>query len=902
MFWARAAGAPTESENQYAITQAPRSAGLTSEPPSGTIAARKECRAAMTTPARRQYLRIKKQHPDEVLLFRMGDFYETFDDDARLVARELEIALTSREMGRGQRIPLAGIPYHALEPYLARLVKKGYRVAICEQTSDPAESRGLVERQVVRVVTPGTVIEDAILEQKANNYLAAVIVEGDQAGLAYVDITTSEFATTQIGLQQLPFELGRLAPSELLVSEADEEPLSSDGAMVTHLPPDSFHHQWARESLLDHFGVASLEAFGCEYLPLATRSAGAVIDYLGRNQRAALSQVSVLRTYSTESYMVLDPQTRRNLELFEGGRWAAEASSLLAVLDRTRTPMGGRLLRRWLGQPLLAVDRLAERQEAVAWFKRSDLRRERVLVPLEAVSDIERLINRVRGLSATPRDLAGLSHSLKAAPQIRAVLEEDDDAHRVASLAGNIASHEEVVSLIDQAIADDPPVSIGAGQVIRDGFSSELDELRSAAQNAQRYIAGLEQSERNRTGIKSLKVGYNRVFGYYIEVTKPNLSQVPEDYVRRQTLVSAERFITPDMKEHESLILNAQERMEELESSLFRQVCSQIGESAAPIMETAGAIARTDALCSLGEVASRYGYVRPELNEGDLVDIRQGRHPVVERMLPAGAFVPNDTRLSSSEEQLIVLTGPNMAGKSTYIRQVALIVLMAQTGSFVPAESAKIGVVDRIFTRIGLQDDLAVGQSTFMVEMVETASILNHATERSLIVLDEIGRGTSTYDGLAIARATAEYLHSHPNLGCKTLFATHYHELTELAAYLPRVRNYNVAVSEERGEVVFLRRIVPGGADRSYGVHVARLAGLPGSVVNRAWDILSELEGTGGPHDGRKPDKGRPPEQLPLLGPDPAVIEELLSYDIASLTPLEAITRLYELQEKARSS
>ena len=856
----------------------------------------------MTTPARRQYLRIKKEHPDEVLLFRMGDFYETFDDDARLVARELEIALTSREMGRGQRVPLAGIPYHALEPYLARLVKKGYRVAICEQTSDPAESRGLVERQVVRVVTPGTVIEDAILEQKANNYLAAVIVEGDQAGLAYVDITTSEFATTQIGFQQLPFELGRLAPSELLVSEADEEPPSSDGAMVTPLPPDSFHNQWARESLLDHFRVASLEAFGCEYLPLATRSAGAVIDYLGRNQRAALSQITVLRTYSTESYMVLDPQTRRNLELFEGGRWAAEASSLLAVLDRTRTPMGGRLLRRWLGQPLLAVDRLVERQGAVAWFKRSDLRRERVLVPLEAVSDIERLINRVRGLSATPRDLAGLAHSLKAAPQIRAVLEEDDDAHQVESLARNIASHEEVVNLIEQAIADDPPVSIGTGQVIRDGFSSDLDELRSAAQNAQRYIAGLEQSERKRTGIKSLKVGYNRVFGYYIEVTKPNLSQVPEDYVRRQTLVSAERFITPDMKEHESLILNAQERMEELEASLFRQVCSQIGESAAPILETAGAIARTDALCSLGEVASRYGYIRPELNEGDLVDIRQGRHPVVERMLPAGAFVPNDTRLSSSEEQLIVLTGPNMAGKSTYIRQVALIVLMAQIGSFVPAESAKIGVVDRIFTRIGLQDDLAVGQSTFMVEMVETASILNHATERSLIILDEIGRGTSTYDGLAIARATAEYLHSHPNLGCKTLFATHYHELTELAAYLPRVRNYNVAVSEERGEVVFLRRIAPGGADKSYGVHVARLAGLPGSVVNRAWDILSELEGTGGSHDGRETDRGRPPEQLPLLGPDPAVIEELLSYDIASLTPLEAITKLYELQEKARSS
>ncbi|MDA1348184.1 MAG: DNA mismatch repair protein MutS [Chloroflexi bacterium] len=860
----------------------------------------------MTTPARRQYLRIKGEHPDEVLLFRIGDFYETFDDDARLVARELEIALTSREMGRGQRVPLAGIPYHALEPYLARLVKKGYRVAICEQTSDPAESKGLVDRAVVRVVTPGTVIEDSILEQKSNNYLAAVAIDGDQAGLAYVDITTSEFLTTQIDLQRLSMELSRLAPAEVLVSEADDGVPSPEGAMITPLPPDSFHREWARETLLDHFAVASLEAFGCEHLPLASQSAGAIVDYLRRNQKSALTQITSLRTYSTESYMVLDPQTRRNLDLFAGGRWASSGSSLLTVLDRTKTPMGGRLLRKWLGQPLLSVEQLTERQDAVAWFRRSDLRRERVLVHLEAISDIERLINRIRGLNAAPRDLVGLAQSLEAAPQVKGILQEDDDSAQVASIASEIWDNQEVVQLVRSAIANNPPISVGSGQVIKEGFSSELDELRLSARDAQGYIAGLEQSERERTGIKSLKVGYNKVFGYYIEVTKTNVAQVPEDYMRRQTLVGAERYITPDMKEHESLILNAQERIDEIEGSLFRRVCGQVGESSSAIMTTARAIARTDVFCSLGDVASRNGYVRPELNDGKAIDIRQGRHPVVEQMLPSGAFVPNDTRLSSLEEQLIVLTGPNMAGKSTYIRQVALIVLMAQIGSFVPAEEATIGVVDRIFTRIGLQDDLAVGQSTFMVEMVETASILNHATERSLIILDEIGRGTSTYDGLAIARATAEYIHSHPRLGCKTLFATHYHELTGLADYLPRTRNYNVAVSEDQGNVVFLRRIVAGGADKSYGVHVARLAGLPGSVINRAWEVLGELEKAAADH-GRSDRPLRrqghiPLEQLPLLGRTPEVVEDLLKLDISSMTPLEAINKLYELQERSRDS
>ena len=858
----------------------------------------------MTTPVRRQYLGVKREHQDEILLFRMGDFYETFDDDARLLSRELEIALTSREFGKGQRVPLAGIPYHSLEASLARLIKKGYKVAICEQVSDPATSKGIVDREVVRVVTPGTVIEDTLLEQKANNYLAALVVEGDAAGLSWVDITTSEFATTQFDLSHLSVEMARLQPSELLVPDGqpDVDELDiGDRTMLTPLAADAFHADWARETLLRHFGVASLESFGCEGQALAVRAAGAVIDYLEQTQRSSVGQINTLYTYSTADYMVLDAQTRRNLELYEGGRWGSVNASLLSVLDVTRTSMGGRLLRRWLGQPLLDVERLVRRQDAVEWFHRSALRRERVVLLLEAVSDMERLVNRVRGHSATPRDLVGLANSLEAAPKIKVILCEDDDADKVEWLAERITDNGEVIELVRQSISDDPPLSVGDGNVIRKGFSPDLDEVRGASRNAQDYIARLEQKERERTGIKSLKVGYNRVFGYYIEISNSNLAQAPEDYVRRQTLVGGERFITPEMKEYESLILNAQDRIGEIEGALFRQVCQQVAGHAEQILSTARAIANIDVFASLAEVASRFGYVRPVLDEGDAVTIKQGRHPVVERMLPAGNFVANDAALASGGEQLIILTGPNMAGKSTYIRQVAVIVLMAQIGSFVPADSARVGVCDRIFTRVGLQDDLAMGQSTFMVEMVETAAILNHATPRSLIVLDEIGRGTSTYDGLAIARAVAEHLHNNPRLGCKTLFATHYHELTQLADILPRAFNYNVVVSEDKGQVVFLRNIAPGGADRSYGVHVARLAGMPASVVNRAWDVLAELE-----DDSRvnrsspRRRRGSPqPQQMPLLTFTSPVVDELLALDVASMTPLDAINKLYELQERA---
>ena len=856
----------------------------------------------MTTPARRQYLRIKSEHQDAILLFRMGDFYETFDDDARVVSRELEIALTSREFGAGSRVPLAGIPYHALESYLARLIRQGYKVAICEQTSDPAKSRGLVDREVVRVVTPGTVVEEALLDGKSNNYLAAAVLEGEFAGIAYADITTGEFATTQTSATELDVELVRLEPAELLVIDETVPMDAGNGTTVAHIGAEPFDLDWATESLQRHFKVTSLEAFGCDRLPLAVRAAGAIIDYLTTTQGPMSAQLTTLRTYSTERHMVLDPQTRRNLELFEGGRWGDTSASLLSVLDRTRTSMGGRTLRSWVGHPLLDLEELQRRQGAVSWFHRSSLRRERVIALLDTVSDIQRLLNRVRAFGATPRDLVSLADSLEAAPHLKGILTEDDDAESVEFVSNGIKDTSEVVALIRSAIADDPPVSAGDGKVIRPGFSSDMDAVRDAALNAQQYIANLETRERDRTGIKSLKVGYNRVFGYYIEVSNANLKAVPEDYVRRQTLVGGERYITPEMKEYESRVLNAQDRMAELETELFRSVCAQVAEHTGPIAETAEAIALVDVFCSLADVASSHDYVRPELSESDKVDIRQGRHPVVERMLDSGEFVPNDTDLDCDESQLAIITGPNMAGKSTYIRQVAILVLMAQVGSYVPAESASIGLVDRIFSRVGLQDDLALGQSTFMVEMVETASILNHATNRSLIILDEIGRGTSTFDGLAIARAVAEYIHSHPRLGCKTLFATHYHELTQLADNLPRARNYNVAVSEEKGQIVFLRRIVPGGADRSYGIHVAQLAGMPNAVVNRAWTVLSDLESqdTDGARNARRNAGGAPPAQLALIPMSSPALDALRQIDVSSITPIEAINKLYELQERDR--
>ncbi len=851
------------------------------------------------TPIRQQYLRIKHQYPQAIVLFRLGDFYETFDEDAKITSRELEIVLTSREMGRGNKVPMAGIPYHALDNYLARLMNRGYKVAICEQMTRPGETRGLVEREVVRLVTPGTVVEPSMLDSKANNYLASLVVGDGEVGLAFVDITTSEFATAQLPLHRATTELERLKPAEVIVAKGADVSGLGLKASVTEVDGYRFELEVARQTLLEHFKVATLDGYGCGHLPLAVSAAGAIIHYIRETQKGVLGQLTRLSTYSAESFMALDVQTQRNLELFQGSRSGGISGSLLSAIDLTKTAVGGRLLKKWLGQPLLDITELTRRQDAIGWFADNTLERNQVISLLGDVADLERLINRVRGEIAIPRELVTLRRSLEVIPRLRAIL---GDKAATGWLRDELKPRQDVVDLIAEAIVDEPSSSAGEGNVIKRGLSEDLDSLRLASGNAKQYLANLERQERDKTGIKSLKIGFNNIFGYYIEVSNANLGQVPQHYIRKQTLVGAERFITPELKEYESLILNARDRIAELESALFRRVCRQIATAGERVLAVADALARVDVFASLAEVAVRYNYVRPELTEGGEIKISQGRHPVAERGLLEGSFVPNDTYLSGDDAQLIVLTGPNMSGKSTYLRQVALIVLLAQIGSFVPAGSAAIGIVDRIFTRIGAREDLAAGQSTFMVEMVETANILNNATPRSLLILDEIGRGTSTYDGLSIARAVAEYIHNAPGLGAKTLFATHFHEMVELAGFLPRVKNFNVAVVEEAGRVIFLHKIVPGGVDKSYGIHVAQLAGLPKPVLHRAREVLADLEGK-----SRAPapaPKGRrrkaPAEQLTFFGQKSPLLEELAKLDIESLTPLEALTKLYELQKKAR--
>lgn len=868
------------------------------------------------TPLREQYLRIKKQFPDTIVFFRLGDFYESFDDDAKKVAEACNIVLTARDMGTGQRVPLAGVPYHAVETYLARLINAGHKVAIVEQTGEEP-GKGLMTREVVRVVTPGTVVEPNLLEEKRNNYLAALVADKDRAGIAYADITTGMFAATEVPLNEAQQELDRLSPSEILT--CNPAPIPNLQLPISNIPlPDT---DSARQTLLDHFNVASLDGFGLNALPLATRAAGAIVRYLQDNQKAALAQLTGLKTYSTHAFMTLDPSTRRNLELVAAIRTGAIKGSLLGVLDETRTAMGGRLLRDWLTQPLLDLNLLNARLDHVESFNRDTTRREKTRDLLKGIADLERLANRVVQGIALPRDVIAIRTSLELVPELMEVggwkleIGNTPPISNFRSLISNLDSAPDLVNLILRAIVPEPPGTLANGGVIAPGFSAELDNIAGAAKNAKDWVANLERKERERTGVKSLKVGYNKVFGYYIEVTTPNIPQVPPEYIRKQTLTNAERYITPDLKEYESLILNAEERITELETTLFKEICAQIASAAPRLLATARAIAEIDVYAALAEVAMRYRYARPQLNDGDAVHVVAGRHPVVELTLRDEPFVPNDVTLSS-DELVHIITGPNMSGKSTFLRQVALIVLMAQIGSFVPAESASIGLVDRIFTRIGAQDEIAAGQSTFMVEMVETANILSHATKRSLIILDEIGRGTSTYDGIAIARAVVEHIHNHPRLGARTLFATHYHELIELEKYLPKIRNYNVAVLEQSaspasfnggaspasssggGRVVFLHKIVRGGADKSYGIHVAQLAGIPRTVVHRAEEVLTDLENrneTNGHHAAAS-------QQLVLFPQDDALRQELADLDVLSLSPLEALNKLFELAEKAKTS
>ncbi|MBI2845472.1 MAG: DNA mismatch repair protein MutS [Chloroflexi bacterium] len=859
----------------------------------------------MTTPMRKQYLQIKKRYPGTIVFFRLGDFYETFDEDAQTVSRVCDIVLTSRPVSKGQRVPMAGVPYHAVEGYIAKLINAGHRVAIVEQVREEAE-KGLMPREVLRVVTPGTVVEPGLLEAKKNNYLAAIFPQDKAVGLAYADITTGEFAATQWegeeALLRAKEELSRLHPAESLIPSKAQSIDFSAELPLRFTPFDAwrFEPEEGEQTLLQHFRVASLEGYGLRDRPLAIGAAGAILHYLNQNQPASLRQIDSLRGYFTSNFMALDPSTRRNLELIETIHERKVEGSLFWVLDATLTAMGGRLLRQWLNQPLLDLQALNQRLDAVQAIYQAGRVRIELREALKGLRDLERLTSRaVQGI-AGPRDLLAIKEVLETVPTIKSLVSTLDleESHPLQAVTHALDPCPEGVGLIARAIADDAPPVLGSGNAIAVGYSTELDALVKLSQGSKEWLANLETQERARTGIKSLKVRFNKVFGYYIEVSQANLHLVPADYIRKQTLVGGERFITPELKEYEAQIFNAQEIIRQLEFQIFTQVLQESSAFAPRLMQTARALAQLDVFSALAEVAVRNRYTRPILSEGDRITVREGRHPVVELTVPKEPFVPNDCYLSS-QDQIILLTGPNMAGKSTYLRQVALIVLMAQIGSFVPAEEAEIGLVDRIFTRIGAREDIASGQSTFMVEMIETAHILHQATEKSLLILDEIGRGTSTYDGISIAWAVVEYIHNHSRLQAKTLFATHYHELTELADFLPRVKNFNVAVVEEGDQVIFLRHIVPGGADRSYGIHVARLAGIPKEVINRAQKILVELEKGATPAE-RAPHRARP-EQLALFLTEPhPLLKELESLNLDSLSPLDALSKLHQWQKRLK--
>lgn len=846
------------------------------------------------TPLRQQYLDIKRQYPDTILFFRLGDFYETFDDDARITSRELDIVLTSRPVAKGVRVPLAGIPYHAVDNYLARLIEKGYHVAICEQVGEQP-SKGIFPREVVRVITPGTVIEAGILPAAKNNYLSAVIIQDQRASVAYADISTGEFAVTEIEgrdiINHVRSELVRLRPAELLWQDSQPEPEGLPGS-ITSYPSWHFELGRCQDLLKDHFKVSSLDGFGLRGKHLAIRTTGAILQYLQDTQKNSLKLLTTLNTYSTSDFMVLDSETRRNLELTETIRNGKVEGSLLSVLDQTVTPMGKRLLRNWVNKPLLSVNAINKRLDLVEYLHQNGMVRASILDGLKDFHDLERLINRVVSGSARPPDLVAIREDLALLPQLLEQIPGDDPS--LSKLKRECHTLPQHLELLKSAIEDDPPATLANTGIIRPGYSAELDSILSSSSHAREWINNLESEERQRTGIKTLRVGYNKVFGYFIEVTRAHSDTVPENYIRKQTLVNSERFITPDLKEYETLVLNAEDQIHEIEVRVFKSICEQLSVVAPMILETAHFLAEIDCLCSLATTAALNNYSRPILSEDKCLEIEEGRHPVVEKVKTDERFIANESTFEDGEI-IRIITGPNMSGKSTFLRQVALIVLMAQMGSYVPAKSAKIGLVDRIFTRIGAQDEIHAGQSTFMVEMIETANILHNASARSLLILDEIGRGTSTYDGLSIAWAIIEYIHSHPKLKAYTLFATHYHELTQLAELFPGVRNYNVAVTESDGRVIFLHKIIPGGTDRSYGIHVAQLAGLPTPVIQRANEILKQLESSSGT---TLPEDQINNSQLRLFPENNPLIEAFKELDINSLTPIQALNLLYEWRKR----
>jgi DNA mismatch repair protein MutS len=854
-----------------------------------------------------QYAQIKGQHPHEILLFRLGDFYEMFYEDARTASQVLGIVLTSRSKGDA-KVPMCGVPYHSSQSYINRLLKAGHRVAVCEQMQDPEEAEGVVERAVVRVITPGTLIEESILEEKKNNYLAAAVTEGETAGLSWVDLSTGVFRLEDIPSGRLPDELVRLSPSETLlpsaVAEAQGERVSrASGGIVTPFHDWTFDRDNAHRLLLEHFGVKSLAGFGCEDLGPAVAAAGALLAYLKETQRGPLKHLTRIERHVGEGRMFLDRQTQASLELTETLRSGERRGTLLWVLDRTQTPMGARLLREWVTSPLSRPEEIRARLQAVGELFEDPARRAQVQEELRTVFDLERALARVGSGRANARDLVGLRGSLKPLPALGQLKFSSP-----ALSALKIRAHRELSGYLEGALTDDPPHLLTEGGLVRKGFHPELDKLRSLATDGKSWIAQFEASEVKRSGIPSLKVSYNKVFGYYIEITNVHKTKIPADYVRKQTLKNAERYITPDLKDYETTVLNAEHRARELEYELFAEIRARVAEEIPELQETARALASLDALSSLAQVASDARYVKPDIDEGTVLDVREARHPVVEQM-EEDKFVPNDI-LVGGEKPIQIITGPNMAGKSTFIRQTALIALMAHMGSFVPAAQARIGAVDRIFTRIGASDELTRGASTFMVEMSETASILNSATSRSLIILDEIGRGTSTFDGVSIAWAVTEYLHER--LRARTLFATHYHELTELGRVLKGVRNLHVSVKEWGEGIIFLHRLVEGPTDKSYGIHVARIAGIPKEVVDRSKVILAGLEAmTLDQHDRpkmalKKPRAGEL-HQLALFAPAAPPSEDPFRKELSALhpeamTPIDALRKLADLSARAKTS
>ncbi|NJD75939.1 MAG: DNA mismatch repair protein MutS [Candidatus Methanoperedens sp.] len=864
------------------------------------------------TPAMRQYYEAKEKHKDALIFFRMGDFYESFGEDAKIIAKELEITLTSRGRDKeGDDMPLAGIPYHAVDSYLPRLIKKGYKVAICEQLEDPKTAKGVVKRGVVRVITPGTVIDQSLVTDQSNNYLMSVSGQDMQFGISFLDVSTGEFMATQFADNQdfdrITSEAARMRPAECILppqlfeNKALTERLRNTGIAVNKFEAEAFDTKAARDLLTGHFGIVTLEGMGCEGLPHAVSAAGAALLYAKNTQMRDLGHIQALRTYFESEFMILDSITLRNLEIVQGIRGEA-SGSLLSVLDHTKTPMGGRLLRKMVLAPLIPVAKIAERLDAVDEITKKTLLRFDLRSLLSRIKDIERLTGRIAYGNSNARDLIALKVSLATIPEIIKSLKENEVKSALLSgMIQKISDFTEIVALLERAIVDDPPISIRDGGMIKEGYDKNLDELNKMSLHGRDWIAEMQQHERERTGIKSLKIGYNSVFGYYIEVTKANLSQVPPDYIRKQTTANGERFYTPSLKEKEVMILSADEKKKSLEFELFNDINSRIAARSKELQATGHAIGELDVIANLAEISVNNKYIRPEVNDGCNIIVRDGRHPVVENSVPGG-FVPNDTHIDCQENQFLLLTGPNMAGKSTYMRQTALIVIMAQIGSFVPASYATVGIVDRVFTRVGAFDDLASGQSTFMIEMVELANILNNATPRSLILLDEIGRGTSTYDGYSIARAVVEFIHNKDRVGVRSLFATHYHQLTAISKAMRRVKNYHIAVKEEGNDLVFLRKIIPGATDRSYGIHVARLAGVPVKVTARAREILKEVESESGiAGKGRGDTKYT---QLILFDSDNSVkespvVEELKRLNVDSMTPLDALNTLAALKKKA---